>query len=310
MKHFLRAMLCCLLVARTGYGMELGDPAPPLSIDTWIKGAPVDVRDGKSVYVIEFWATWCGPCKECIPHLSELQQKLKAKNVTVIGISSEPARTVKPFVEKMGSKMNYAVATDKEEKTSAAYMGAFGVDGIPEAFLVDTKGRLVWHGKPLNGLEETLAEVIGGTYDLETARNVERAAKMQAEYFRLVSGVTGSPRADALGSEIYTNLTKAPHALNDFAWRILTERSIRQRDLTLALRSAKSAYETTQGKSVSIAETYARALFESGNLEDAIKYQQQAVDNADKIEYKAEFDNTLNKYKRLLREKNAQGLKR
>jgi thiol-disulfide isomerase/thioredoxin len=305
----LPALICCFLAA-TGYAIELGDPAPPLTINAWVKGVPVDLKNTNAIYVIEFWATWCAPCKETIPHLAELQQKLKSKNVTIIGISTEPAQRIKPFVENMGQKMNYTVAADKAETTSAAYMDAFGVDGIPEAFVVDRKGRLVWHGNPITGLDEALAQVINNTYDIEAARSLERASKLQDEYFKLVSGATQSPRADQLGNQIFTNLVKAPHALNDFAWRILTDRAIRQRDLTLALRASKSAYETTQGKSVSVTETYARALFETGNLEEAIKYQQQAVDNADKIEYKAEFDNTLNKYKRLLREKNSHRPKR
>jgi thiol-disulfide isomerase/thioredoxin len=309
MRSFLRIMICCCLFSGTSHAIELGDPAPALAVDDWVKGSPVDVKDGKGVYVVEFWATWCAPCKESIPHLSELQQRFKSKKVTIVGISSEPAKAIRPFVEKLGPKMEYIVAADKAEKTSASYMDAFGVDGIPEAFIVDQKGRIVWHGNPMNGLDEMLTQVIEGTYDLETARSVERASKMQEEYFKLVSNTTQSPRADELGSQIFTNLVKAPHALNDFAWRILTERSIRQRDLTLALRAAKTAYDTTQGKFVSVTETYARALFESGNLEEAIRYQQQAVDNADKIEYKAEFDNTLNKYKRLWREKNKAGTK-
>lgn len=299
----------CLLCALAAKAIELGDPAPALNLQTWVKGAPVELKPG-SIFVVEFWATWCAPCKESIPHLSELQRKFKSKDVVVVGISTEPARDVKPFVEKMGAKMDYPVAVDTSEKTTAAYMGAFGIEGVPEAFVVDRKGRLVWHGDPRGSLEEVLTQVIAGTYDLEHARNLAGTDKLQEEYFRLVSNPTQSPRADELGNQIFTNLLKAPHQLNDFAWRILAERNIRQRNLSLALRAAKTAYDSTQGKSPSVTETYARALFENGQLEDAIKYQQQAVDTVDKIELKAEFDNTLNKYKRILREKNKQGSRR
>lgn len=308
MKKMLFAFLC-LLWPLASMAIELGDPAPALNLQTWIKGDPVELKSG-SIFVVEFWATWCAPCKESIPHLSDLQRKFKGKDVVVVGISTEPAKDVKPFVEKMGSRMDYAVAVDTSEKTSAAYMGAFGIEGIPEAFVVDKKGRLVWHGDPRANLEEVLAQVVDGTYDLDHARNLARTDKLQEEYFKLVSNPTQSPRADELGNQIVTNLIKSPHQLNDFAWRILSERTIRQRNLSLALHASKSAYESTQGKSASVTETYARALFENGQVEEAIKYQQQAVDTVDKIELKAEFDNTLNKYKRILREKGKQGPKR
>ena len=57
----------------------VGDPAPRLQVDRFVKGAPVkDFKQGQ-VYVVEFWATWCRPCKESIPHITELQKKYGSK---------------------------------------------------------------------------------------------------------------------------------------------------------------------------------------------------------------------------------------
>jgi len=61
---------------------KLGDKAASLDGLTYVKGEPVTFKEGK-VYVVEFWATWCGPCKTSIPHLTEIQKKYKDKNVTV-----------------------------------------------------------------------------------------------------------------------------------------------------------------------------------------------------------------------------------
>ena len=96
----------CSLLASAGWAAQLGDPAAPLAIKEWIKGNPVNVKDGKNIYVVEFWATWCPPCRRSIPHLTEIQKKFKDKGVVVVGISDEAPATVKPFVQKMAGEMD------------------------------------------------------------------------------------------------------------------------------------------------------------------------------------------------------------
>lgn len=138
---------------------KLGDKAPALEIADWIKGGSTTIEDGK-IYVIEFWATWCGPCRTTIPHLTKTQQKYKDKNVVVVGVSNEPAARIKPFVDNMGDKMDYIVAADDKNKTFANYLQAYRVNGIPHAFVVDQKGAIVWHGHPMAGMEQKLDELI------------------------------------------------------------------------------------------------------------------------------------------------------
>src|SRR5690606_22184467 len=55
-----------------GPALSIGDPAPPLSIAAWVTGEPVESLEEGKPYVIEFWATWCGPCRTSMPHLSDL----------------------------------------------------------------------------------------------------------------------------------------------------------------------------------------------------------------------------------------------
>ncbi len=66
--------------------LSIGDPAPSIKVRKWIKGTPVTAFEKGRVYVVEFWATWCGPCIRGMPHLSELARKYKDK-VTITGIS-------------------------------------------------------------------------------------------------------------------------------------------------------------------------------------------------------------------------------
>lgn len=125
---------------------------------TYIKGETVKFEEGK-FYVVEFWATWCPPCRASIPHLTELQKNFKDAGLTIIGISDEESDTVKKFVEEQGEKMNYTVALDTKGTANKAYMEKFKQRGIPTAFFVNGKGEIVWIGHPLE-LDEVLPTLI------------------------------------------------------------------------------------------------------------------------------------------------------
>ena len=162
--------------------LKVGDPAPKLTVGKWVQGDAVkDFAPGKA-YVVEFWATWCGPCKVSIPHLNEIHNKFKDKGLIVIGQDcwERDEDLVAPFVKKMADKMTYRVALDDKEgsekgKMAVNWMEAAGQNGIPSAFLVDTKGRIAWIGHPMEMKEKTIEEVLAGNFD------VTKAAKEFAE---------------------------------------------------------------------------------------------------------------------------------
>lgn len=138
----------------------LGDPPPDLNVD-FIQGDPVSLQDaiGKNVVVVEFWATWCGPCKFTIPHLSTLQRKYGDRGLIVIGVSNEDEETVRPYVEAMGSEMDYRVALDRADTTNNKYFGGFARQGAyPTAFVIDGNGRVAWIGTPGNPFMDELID--------------------------------------------------------------------------------------------------------------------------------------------------------
>src|SRR5438105_4278369 len=98
-------VLALAAAARAEGPLSVGDSAPKLKVKEFVKGDPVkDLEKGK-VHVVEFWATWCGPCRVSIPHLTELQKKHKDVVFIGVSVSERDFDNVKPFVEKMGDKM-------------------------------------------------------------------------------------------------------------------------------------------------------------------------------------------------------------
>lgn len=200
---FIAAMILAALVP-AGFAAELGDPAPALQVTEWVKGQPVDLLagKGKNIFVVEFWATWCPPCRQIIPHLTELQKKFKDRNVVFAAVSNEEAPVVKAFVDKMGDKMDYAVAVDKDGKTVAAYLEAFGIKVIPCAFIVDKNGNIVWQGHPMADLEVALTQVVAGKYDIASAKKRFRARQLMEEFHALAGKNENRARQDELAKEL------------------------------------------------------------------------------------------------------------
>jgi thiol-disulfide isomerase/thioredoxin len=163
-------------VQAAGATLKIGDTAPKLQVTQWVQGEPVKEFDTNHVYIVEFWATWCGPCRVSIPHLNDLWQQFKDKGVVVIGqdVSEQDDSAVAPFVKKMGDKMTYRVALDdkrqdKDGAMATTWMGAAGQAGIPTAFIVNNQGRIAWIGHPMELDEKLLNDILAGHYDVVKA---------------------------------------------------------------------------------------------------------------------------------------------
>jgi thiol-disulfide isomerase/thioredoxin len=186
-KRILAVVTAAAVLAVSGaraQDLNVGDDAPKIEVKEFVKGEPVKQFEKGKVYVVEFWATWCGPCIVSIPHISELQKQHKDK-VTVVGVSvwERDQGGVKPFVEKMGDKMSYRVAMDdvgqgggNDGKMAKAWMAAAGQQGIPTAFVVNGDGKIAWIGHPMQ-MDKPLAQIVEGKWDLKAAAREHKQAQ-------------------------------------------------------------------------------------------------------------------------------------
>ncbi len=72
---FILTLLISAAIIYSQSGANIGDKAPAMSVEEWLKGEPVNTFESGKVYLVEFWGTWCSPCIANIPHLSEIQKK-------------------------------------------------------------------------------------------------------------------------------------------------------------------------------------------------------------------------------------------
>ncbi|KND01304.1 uncharacterized protein SPPG_03113 [Spizellomyces punctatus DAOM BR117] len=214
----------------------IGQPLPTISGLLFVKGEPVQISASapeghKRVLVIEFWATWCGPCRQVFPHLSELQRKYRDKDVYFIGITDEnDENKIRSFVNSQGSSMDYTVAIDAQHDARNKLFIPSGARGIPHVFLVDTNGRIAWAGHPADPEFESKLAALA---QQATSRNMPKQ------------------RALPLVKESYEDLMG--HSVKDLK-NILQERGLRSDDCfekadlarKIAEQCSRTTYYTTE----------------------------------------------------------------
>ena len=282
------------------WALDIGDRAPAIAVKEWVSNTPVSVESAKGkVLVVEFWATWCGPCKTTIPHLNKLHAKYQDKDVVIVGITREDAAKVKPFLTT--TPVHYHVGLDDGDKTNKAYME--GVRGIPHAFVVDKAGKVAWKGHPMMGMDAVVRSLVAGTFDPARVKKLaalrerlQKARSFKDAYAALdamIEAVPDDPEAyrrkrmllgrqgrhddaHALLLAMAQACAADASVLAEVAGELATSPDLKRRDMLRALELATKAVELSKGQGAQALDALARAHYELGHLA-------KAIETADKV---------------------------
>lgn len=242
----------------------VGAQAPELRVSRFLKGTPFTSFAPGSVYVVELWATWCGPCLESMPHLTELQATYPEITILGVAVMEESSDALDEFVSERSDLMGYAIAEDlpSEEEGGLGWMHghwlhASYLEGIPTAFIVNGAGRIAWIGQPME-IDDALAAVVNDIWDLDAQTKIYEETLIE-------SGVRESR---ALGAAIAAarkvgDLQAALQACNEaFATSPALEAKMCAQKITLLTETDRDAFPA-----------YARHLADTINVPNAEAYR-------------------------------------
>ncbi len=139
--------------------LKVGDEAPEIAVDGWWQQKVPEKRAKGKVYVIDFWASWCPPCRESMPHMMQMQGKY-GDYATFIGISTDKDKNAAAeFLSSMGTELPIYFAMDNDRQSWDAWATAAGRTSIPTTFIVDENNKITWVGHPMQ-LEGPLRDVL------------------------------------------------------------------------------------------------------------------------------------------------------
>lgn len=139
--------------------IKVNEKAPEINITDWIENVPRDKNLSDKYIVLEFWATWCGPCIEAVPHMNKIQQEFNQEDLYYISITDESIDKIERSLKRID--FNSIVVTDLTKKTQINFGdGIKGLDTYPLTVLIDKTGIIKWIGEPKNLNSATMSKFL------------------------------------------------------------------------------------------------------------------------------------------------------
>ena len=177
--HGLEARSITVEASDRVFPMGPGDAAPKLKLAKFLHGEPVSDFRENHIYIIEFWATWCGPCLQTLPYIAELQDRY-SDSVTAIGVTAESEETVSKFLKEemdcggtWGDVLNFGIALDDGRATQQRWRETSNDEEMPFVMIVGRTGLIEWSGHPAT-MGNALKAIVEGSWDRQVARKLLR----------------------------------------------------------------------------------------------------------------------------------------
>jgi hypothetical protein len=248
---------------------QLGDAAPPLFIQEWIKGRPVKIQPGTNIYVLVF-CNLTQANEFALTNLSDLEKAYRDKGLITVAISPEPPEQLKQFIQMRGEDVDFTVAADEVPgRTARSYQETFGQFHLPRAYLVGRDATVLWYGHPLtDDLGEVVDEATSGRYDLQVTRRNVFNRELLEQYVYMAR--QDDPRSGQIGRVLLNMRTNDAPALCALASKIATDPGLAKRDVTLATAALDRAEQITSTNATDVAVVRSILLFQVGKEEEGL----------------------------------------
>jgi len=198
--------------------IKVNEKAPTINITDWIENVPNDTNLNDKYIVLEFWATWCGPCIAAVPHINSIQKEFNQKDLYYISITDESVAKVERSLKRIN--FNSIVVTDLTKKTQINFGdGVKGLDAYPLTVLIDKTGIIKWIGEPKNLNSEIMSTFLANSNTENTDYSLEKKLIQKEQnpilnfkdllknneikyYFNLIEAEGTEPSKQAMGTSI------------------------------------------------------------------------------------------------------------
>lgn len=316
------AACCC-----RGEALEIGDKAPPVREVKWLHGEGTDpaAPDGKTVYLVDFWTSADETTPAVVALLNHLHKRYRDKGLAILGVSAENPEFLAVYLAK--EPIKYAVAFDPLQTATRGYM-----EGrlVPYAFIVGADGKILWHGNPLIGMSEALADILAGRYDAAAAKKlmekeeefkkliysgtndmplVEKSldelialAPRASRFYEMKAGMLMNAGRNAAARELFTKWEESckdsSEGMMKLAMTAGVNSPLEARCPTLALRAARAAYDLCGGADPRAIMAKCQICFEFGLHDEAMAALEKGIGFAED-EDKTQLSRLLLYYQRV-----------
>lgn len=246
--------LSFLLIIGNAYSqsnIKIGERAPNINITDWIKNEPKDKKLSDKYIVLEFWATWCGPCIAAVPHMNDLQKKFNGKDIYYISITDESVAKVQRSLKRVD--FHSIVVTDLTKETQINFGdGIKGLDQYPLTVLIDNNNTIKWIGEPKDLDDKVMTSFLGSKRFEEKSIEKNEETKIVDQqrdflslmkdketeyYFALSESSSAESSKQQMGTIIYSLIA---HNLEDIYNSIF---QVRKEQLTIPAKFENKHYD-------------------------------------------------------------------